>query len=331
MNDPELQRRNDTSDFNVRVLLGMALVIVIPALITLATIREPRLPVVIPTDPALSPSPYGYTWSLLLFVVPSVVIGAWVLAMRRGAPEKRAFWLSVGILLPLWLCLDIFFGLTFFTFPNTGASIAHFWGYQFGAGWRQLIPVEEIAFYAFGFIAMLLVYIWGDAYFLAAYSSTRATTPEETRRLVSFHPRSALVGVVLIAMAFAYKRWGPHAYHDGIPGYFIFLTLGSILPSVMFYRIARPFINFRALALTGFFMGLVSLFWEAAIGIPYQWWDYRRDQMVGIFIGPLTGLPIEEVILWVSAAWCTVIVYETIHVFLRMNRRDLIAVLTNER
>ena len=327
MDQTELEARHDASDFDVRVLLGMALVIIVPALVTLASIPEPRPAMPIPPTVTTNPSPYGYTWSLLLFVVPSVAIGAWVLSIRQGALEKRAFWIAVGVLLPLWCALDVFFGLTFFTFPNTGASVGHFWGYQFGHGWRQTSPLEELGFYAFGFIAMLLVYIWGDAYFVKAYSPSREHTPDQMKHLISFHPRSALVGVVLIALASVYKRWGPHDHRDGLPGYFIFLTLGSILPSVLFYRIARPFINFRALALTGFFMGVVSLFWEAAIGIPYQWWDYNKDQMMGIFIGPLTGLPIEEVILWVSCAWCTVILYETIRTFLRMNRSDVMAVM----
>ena len=317
----------DARTREVKVLIGMALVLAIPTALTLMSITEPRLPVVIPADPLRNPSPHGYTWSLLLFVVPDIVLGWWVLAMHRGRREKMAFWLTVGILVPVWCLLDVFLGLTFFKFPNHGASVGSFWGYTFDRGWQQAIPVEEIGFYVFGFIAMLLVYIWSDEYLLLAYSPPRPATPAGIRRMISFHPQSLLTGVVLFGLAWLYKAYGPHAYHAGIPGYFLFIVLATIVPSLMFYRVAKPFINWRAVMITLFFILFVSLLWEAAIGVPYQWWDYHRDQMIGVFVGAFTGLPIEAVVVWAFATWTTVIIYETIHTFLRMDRKDVMDLL----
>jgi hypothetical protein len=167
----------------VRVLFGMILVIALPALIVLASIRDARPPVAIPADPLLNPSPHGYTWSLLLFVVPTIVLGWWLHAMHRGTTEKKAFWITIGVLIPMWCLLDVFFGLTFFKFPNLGASVGTFWGYSFTNGWQRVIPVEEIGFYAFGFATMLLVYIWGDEYFLAAYKQDRSLSSAQMRQL----------------------------------------------------------------------------------------------------------------------------------------------------
>ncbi len=306
-----------------RILLAMVAVIAVPALITLATIREPRTPITIPADPLHNPSPYGYTWSLLLFVIPCSVLTWWLHSVHRGPIERKAFWVTMGVMVPLWCLLDVFFGLMFFKFPNLGASVGTFWGYTFDHGWQKVIPIEEIGFYVFGIMAMLLVYVWGDEYFVAAYSPKRNYTSAELRRIVSFHPASALVGVAAFAAAWLFKAFSTGPAHAGFPGYFLFLLLGSVLPSILFFDVARAFINWRALAMTGALMAFVSLFWEASVAVPYQWWDYNHDQMIGVFVGPLTDLPIEAVLLWVSSTWCSVILYETIQAFLRMERRDV--------
>jgi hypothetical protein len=35
-------------------------------------------------------------------------------------------------------------------------------GYVWGEGFQRAIPVREFAFYAFGFVAILLAYVWAD-------------------------------------------------------------------------------------------------------------------------------------------------------------------------
>jgi hypothetical protein len=64
--------------------------------------------------------------------------------------------------------------------------------------------------------------------------------------------------------------------------------------------------------LTWLFILGISLFWEGSLGIPYGWWGYEPDQMMGIFLKPLCDLPIEAVLVWTLGAWTTIIVYETI-------------------
>src|SRR5262245_55505779 len=167
----------------IKVIVGMVLVLFVPLALTLLSVKEPRAPMIIPASPAENPSPYGYTWSLLLFAIPDLVLGWWVLAMHPRPREKIAFWITIGTLVPLWCLLDIFFGLTFFTFPNLGASVGTFWGYTFSEGWKKAIPIEEIGFYALGFVAMLLVYIWGDEYWFASYKKKPMAETEGAARL----------------------------------------------------------------------------------------------------------------------------------------------------
>jgi hypothetical protein len=50
--------------------------------------------------------------------------------------------------------------------------------------------------------------------------------------------------------------------------------------------------------------------------------------MIGIFVGPLTSLPVEALLLWVSSTWCAVILYESIQVVLRLKLAGVESVLS---
>jgi hypothetical protein len=43
-----------------------------------------------PVDPALNPSPLGYTFSLALFIVPCVVFSVWIWRSPRTVEQRRA-------------------------------------------------------------------------------------------------------------------------------------------------------------------------------------------------------------------------------------------------
>src|SRR5262249_59486409 len=123
-----------------------------------------------PVDLTLNPSPLGYTLSLVLFVVPCAVFGVWVWRSPRTAAQRRACGLTLLLLIPLGFILDVFFGRTFLRFPNRQATVGLLlpaydlhtgWRGLYGSGWAPFLPVEEFAFYALGFLAMLLAYVWG--------------------------------------------------------------------------------------------------------------------------------------------------------------------------
>ena len=305
------------SDF--KVLLGMVAVLVIPFALTLMTIEAPR-PMV--TDLAANPTPHGYTWSLALFMVPVVVLAMWISLRKQSPIQKRAFWLTAALISGSGILLDVCFGLSFFTFVNRQATLGPtFWGCSFEQGWRKVIPIEEIGFYSLGILAVLLAYIWGDEVWFGAYN--RDDGPRRNTRwrdLFSFHVHSAIFGVVLFGLGWCYKKFGPHPWHEGFPGYFLFLTAVTITPSIIFFPVANPFINWRAFSLAFMFILFVSLFWEAAIAVPYQWWGYQPRQMMGLLINGFCGLPLEAPLLWLAVTWATVIVYETIYTWLYASR-----------
>ena len=62
-------------------------------------------------------------------------------------------------------------------------------------------------FYLTGFITVLLIYVWLDEFWLAAYNvPDYAAEAEKIPRLVVFHPASLVAGVVLVAAAVIYKK-----------------------------------------------------------------------------------------------------------------------------
>jgi hypothetical protein len=213
--------------------------------------------------------------------------------------------------------------MSFFTFENHAATLGwNFPGYVWGQGFKQAIPIEEFAFYGFGFVAILLAYVWADKVWMKAYSS------EEQPRVPRSPGRSRLaavgdaltysrfaplvVGAVLFGLAWWIKRHGPEATRAGFPGYFSFLMATSVVPSAFCSRVAAPWINWRAFGFSFSFIFLISLFWEATLGVPYQWWGYQPAQMMGLSVRAFCDLPLEAVLVWVFANWTTVLVYETI-------------------
>jgi hypothetical protein len=285
-----------------RLVLAILAMIAVPAGLTLHTVH---------ISPAVdanvaNPSPYGYTVSLLLFLVPILAIGFWLAPKEEVQISKRSFAWTIGLLFPIGALLDFFFARTFFTYSNPGATLRITFP-ALGGG----VPVEEYIFYFTGFVAVLLIYIWLDEYWLAAYG---VPVDDQTRisftRLLRFHPQSLVWAVVLIAAAILY-RW-TFIKEPGFPGYFIFLVIGALAPSAALLPSAMPVINWRAFSLTAVLILLISLLWEATLGVPYGWWGFQDAQMIGIRITAWSRLPIEEIFVWIAVTYATAIVYEIV-------------------
>ena len=221
--------------------------VAVPAAITLHTVRSPGTLQVLNSNP----TPYGYTWSLLLFMVPIAVIAFWFLPAERVEIPRQTLWRTIVVLAPLGFGLDFFFARRFFVFRNVGATL--------GIGAPPLgapVPIEEYIFYFTGLLCVLLIYVWLDEFWLAAYNAP--DYPGESKkisRLFQFHPTSAVVGLVLIVMAVLYKKMlSPSP--EGFPGYFTVLVIGAFIPAMSFFPTARPFINWRAFSLTLFIIVL---------------------------------------------------------------------------
>lgn len=304
-------------DFKVPLL--MLAMIIAPALIALSRVQYA---VELMPPPDRYASPFGYTWSLLLFIVPIVVLSFWFLRHPEYQLEKKSFWITILLLTPLGFALDTFLGQSFFKFENRGAVLGLYLpGYDFHSGWGLNIPAEEFAFYFFGFIAILLLYIWCDLFWMKEYcldGNDRSDQAQNTNRLISTHFTSLWIGLGLIAAALIYKY--VISPSPGFPGYFTFLVVTGLIPAFIFFPVAKPLVNWRAFSVTLFMVLLISLLWEATLAVPYQWWGYESDQMIGIVVKAWASLPLEATIVWLVVTWITVIVYEVIRTFFHMER-----------
>jgi hypothetical protein len=65
---------------------------------------------------------------------------------------------------PFGCATDFFFASRFFVFENPGATLG-----ISAPALNKPVPVEEYIFYLTGFIAVLLIYLWLDEYWLAKY------------------------------------------------------------------------------------------------------------------------------------------------------------------
>lgn len=290
------------------VVMAMAFAVVLPAGLTFLRVKDAgRLVVASP-----NPTPFGYTWSLLLFITPLFMLGWWFSRYLADRFPKKAFWTTIWILTPLGFGLDFLLGSVILEFCNPGATL----GLNLPAVGGS-IPIEEYIFYFTGFLTVLLLYLWCDEYWLSAYNiPDYSTEAKKIPRLAQLHIESVWVGIALLIAAAIYK-WGfaPAAYRKGFPWYFLFLLLASFLPSAILFRRTRPFINWPAFSFTLFFLLLVSLLWEATLGVPYRWWGYQPEAMIGITIDAWSYLPIEAVFVWIAVTYTTVILYEAVKIW----------------
>jgi hypothetical protein len=288
------------------VVFAIAAALVVPATIALRTIVHPGK-LQVSSDNA---TPLGYTWSLLLFVVPILILAAWFASRPDLKFPRKAFWRTIAVLAPLGFGLDLLFGNAFFIFPNHRATL----GFGIPAvGGR--IPVEEFVFYLTGFMLVLLSYIWCDDYWMAAYNvPDYNAAARDVPQIVRFHATSVILGVVLIAAAIAYRKFYS-GNPRGLPWYFIYLVCVSLIPSAGFFQTAQRFINWRAFSFTFFLLLLISLLWEVTLALPYGWWGFRPSATIGLNIGAWSNLPIEEPCVWMAVTFTTIITYEVIKIW----------------
>src|SRR6266699_3320997 len=267
------------------VVFAIAAALVLPAAIALRTVIHPGI-LQATSD---NPTPLGYTWSLLLFVVPIGALAWWFACRPDLQFPRKAFWRTIAVLAPLGFLLDLLFGNAFFIFPNKLATLGCEVPAIGGA-----IPIEEFVFYLTGFMLVLLSYIWCDEYWMAAYNVPDYTAAAKgIPRIVRFHFASVILGVGLITVAVLYRKFVSGA-PEGFPWYFVYLVCSSLIPSAGFFHTAQSFINWRAFSFTLFLLLMISLLWEVTLALPYGWWGFRQNTMIGLNVGARSNLPVEE-------------------------------------
>lgn len=276
-----------------------------------------------PPDFGASPSPLGYTVSLLIFIIPLLAFAVWLKTHPNYAVEKKVYLYTVLGILIFGSLLDLFLGFGFFYFPNRAAVL----GVRLPAfSWTTrtwvpaYLPIEEFGFYLFGGTYMISLYLWGILYWFKRYNpQNHANVCKSLDKIVSFNYKNLILCLLLCVLGYVYKKhFGSHP--EGFPGYFTFLVLLACLPCMVLYNVTRALINWRAFTFMSFTLLLVSIVYEVTFGVPYGWWKYHPDAMLGLFVSAWSGLPIEAIMLWVAAGFGTVLIYEALRIFFYMDR-----------
>lgn len=243
--------------------------------------------------PAVSATGLGYTWSLLAFAVPSLVLARSL--SRRGvlARVQRPLLLAAGLLVPMGVVLNLLFADDFFVYPSTRAVVG--WAVPaFDLGridWAHPIPLEEFGFYGLGFVAMLLGYAWADDALPSNALRRRGPAGWLEGLLVP-------LGLVAVGLSIA---------EAGAPSYWIYLTVVPLPVTLVLWPLVRARLNLRALLLVMAVLVPASFVWEAVLAVPRGWWGYQAASMLGV---RLFGLPLEAVVVWLLAPVTTAVVFE---------------------
>jgi hypothetical protein len=245
---------------------------------------------------------YAYTWSLLAFVLPLLLMVHW---LRRHAPAAWADVAAHGpatlaVLVPMGLALNLMLADVLFVYPQCRAVIGLRIEVPIGAD-RVGVPVEEYLFYVFGFSFILMSYVF-FAHHSNAPNHTRKSprAPSRTLKFVFFS------GCPTIAAALILR---PDA-GIGTPVYLQYLVVLPLALTMAFARRACRSLDRAGFACCAGFTIALSFVMEALLALPRGWWGYNPAMMCGIDLMP--GLPIEAVLVWVLSATATPIVFETI-------------------
>lgn len=313
-NDKLPGAQSDNED-NYWVILIFIACVIIPAILTLATVQDPGQLVFDPPD--ANPTPYGYTVSLLLFLVPDIALMWWLARHPHVGERMGAFWRTVLLVFAVGCSLDFLLCYEWFDFPNPDATLGirlPAFAWSEGFVWiPDYLPVEEFGFYSLGGLFMMALYAFGDVSWFRLYmhdgagNDRRIAHAKKTDHLFRPDFRWLWIGVAFWLAGIAYKNiFGS----GGVPGYYCFLILIGIFPPLLLMRAVGNMINWRAFSFMYVSLLLISLIWEATLGVPYGWWQYKHEPMLGIFIGAWGDLPLEAIIMWLIAAWAVTLMYE---------------------
>jgi hypothetical protein len=238
----------------------------------------------------------GYTVSLLVFAIPACALGWTLMRLQVASASVRALRRAWLVLVPMGFVLNLAFADRFFLYPNRDAVI----GVSLpaidasGLDFAHPIPIEEFAFYAAGFLAMLLLYALADEWlFPTSRAPSRAAPYGFVEAMVT---PCVLVGAIWNVKDAAAAPW-----------YLSYLCAVPLPVTLLLLPKVRSVLNHKALATTLVVLLVTSFVWEAVLAVPRGWWGYQSGSMVGL---ALFGLPVEAVVVWVLAPVTTAVVYE---------------------
>ncbi len=321
LNEAQKPKRDPDGDL-VRVLVGSA-VTAGTVIAVLACLKAPP-DWASAAEPLANPTPYGFFAGLLLFAIPALTGFGFLLFDKTFVNHRRPLLISLALLCGFATVVDIgLVGTTFFRFPNEGSawSAVSIRGFNWIDMTWDPLPLEDLVFYLAAILLTLVLYIWGSVSWLGVHSADHfrdRTHPcwHGEKWSYSFG-RWEIVGLCvsagLILGAWALQAWlNPDAT---FPLYFAYLVLATILPSVFLLDIVRKHVNWHAFAVTALYIVAMSFVFEVSLALPYQWWGFADETLIGIRFVPWWNVPIEEPILYLVNSYLIVLIYEATLVF----------------
>src|ERR1051326_7531131 len=212
-----------------------------------------------------------YFKSLFFWVVPVVLLLPRLYhETDAGGRRRRAFWYTVAFIFFAGCFLDFGLGGLILNFADSG----YIWRFPFG----QHIPLEEVLFYFLGGMAIMLVYLWADEYWMKKYNVRQRRWNQDIfgdeYQLVQISWKAIVLALAMIAGGILLKvhfnngAWPP-------PYYFTFLVIAALAPVVVFYRSLENVVNWRAFSFTCLYVLGPSCIGEGTLGIARKWGWYK--------------------------------------------------------
>lgn len=262
--------------------------------------------------PMLLAHTHQYTWSLLIFLVPMLVL-TWDL-LEHGILSSliKPMALTLLLLVSMGTILTIGLANEFFIYPTHTATLGITIPAMDLTGFDPTfrIPIEELAFYVLGFSSLIVLYCWTDTVLLPMVRPIyRCPNISLSRFLMSIS-----VGIIFSAIGWMLQ----YELNPGVtmPGYWIYLMLVPLPVMLTFGPEMASRINWPALALVCLSLWGHAVLLEVTLAIPQRWWGYQYDVMIGLSITSWHNLPIEAVLVWLMTPLVTTISFEAVRAYL---------------
>jgi len=97
------------------------------------------------------------------------------------------------------------------------------------------------------------------------------------------------------------------------PIYWTFLVVTAVVPTLVLGRKVGNLVNWPAFSFTFAVMVLISVILAVTTAVPYRWWSFETDVMIGFFFNAWFGIPIEQAFLYLITPWVSVLWLELVH------------------
>jgi len=243
-----------------------------------------------------------YLTSLAFWLVPILYLWPlfWSITAAGRGRRRRALSVSVATLFTFGALLDFLVGHLTFRFEDCSRYVYCL------RGPGGLVPLEELLFYGFAPVAIVLVYACADELWLVRYNPR-----DELLRVKLVDVSRGWLMVAAVVAAVIALIW---AATGRFPTYLAFLAGLGLAPTIVLYRTVRNFMNWPAFAVTVLFVLVTSIVWEVTLALPRGWWGFEPAAMVGVFVQAWSTsrspFPVEEMGVWLASPFFSLLTYE---------------------